>query len=407
MSSTNEDITAGTSLQQQPQSEQEQHCHDPIELEESNTPASTGTTVGTTSTVVVADSRFSCNICLDSVVEPVVTQCGHLYCWPCLYQWLEPGLFPEERVSLGLSMYNVDWGIQNNSRRVCPVCKSPCSVPTLVPIYVRSTKESSVSSSPVDEQINNNHDREVSIPEGQQENTSHSSLQNENLDDTMENVEERAVVSREGREASSQPGLLEQQPQDNTTTTSLHYDGENLGLRQRRAPTTISPLPPPPPTTTTTSSSSSTTTTTIRTQQRVPSRPAANSPQHPPTNRQQQGISTSHHHGGNWMSPNGRTGRHHHPHGSLTQGILLSFQQAAIQAQSSNNEGSTTIEEQGQQQQQHRSIPSLHSIRDGNLEGYNHLQQQQSIDVNSETTQYLSRLLIMLTSFVILCLLLL
>lgn len=67
--------------------------------------------------------RFHCNICLDAVNEPVVTQCGHLYCWPCLYQWLEPGIITssEQRGSFG--------------RPVCPVCKAPCSVSTVIPIY--------------------------------------------------------------------------------------------------------------------------------------------------------------------------------------------------------------------------------------------------------------------------------
>lgn len=35
------------------------------------------------------DSAFICNICLEITnKDPVVTQCGHLYCWPCLYRWL-------------------------------------------------------------------------------------------------------------------------------------------------------------------------------------------------------------------------------------------------------------------------------------------------------------------------------
>ena len=32
---------------------------------------------------------FDCNICLELAQDPVVTLCGHLFCWPYLYQWLQ------------------------------------------------------------------------------------------------------------------------------------------------------------------------------------------------------------------------------------------------------------------------------------------------------------------------------
>jgi hypothetical protein len=37
------------------------------------------------------DGRLLCSICLKTVSnKPVVTRCGHLYCWLCLCTWLEP-----------------------------------------------------------------------------------------------------------------------------------------------------------------------------------------------------------------------------------------------------------------------------------------------------------------------------
>jgi hypothetical protein len=384
MPSTNEDPTS------LPPPQQQQHQMQRQELN--------ATTIAAT---VVMDSRFSCNICLDSVVEPVVTQCGHLYCWPCLYRWLEPGMYPDERASLGLYTHNNNITMNNNSsRRVCPVCKSPCSVPTLVPIYVRSTKE---SSSPIDDSTSsNNHERISSIGGKQQI----SDLQNEDQSDATDTVQqETEVVESMEEEGSSQHPLPPPEQvvglQENTNS---QFSG-NLGLRQRRPHTNTSILP------------TTTATTTNANQWQVPNRPAANSPQHPPTTNRpgnshsNNGLAatsttTTSHHVGNWMSPMSPNSRSSHHHGSLTQGILMSFQQAAIQARSDNgsNDGRLIDDDQ----QQNRSIPSLHSIRDGNVEGYHPpSQQQQPIDVNSETTQYLSRLLIMLTSFVVLCLLLL
>ena len=30
---------------------------------------------------------FECYICFNPATQPVLTKCGHLYCWPCLYKW--------------------------------------------------------------------------------------------------------------------------------------------------------------------------------------------------------------------------------------------------------------------------------------------------------------------------------
>jgi E3 ubiquitin-protein ligase RNF5 len=38
------------------------------------------------------DSAFECNICLDVASDAVISMCGHLFCWPCLHQWLETRL---------------------------------------------------------------------------------------------------------------------------------------------------------------------------------------------------------------------------------------------------------------------------------------------------------------------------
>ncbi|KAE8889505.1 hypothetical protein PF005_g9794 [Phytophthora fragariae] len=58
---------------------------------------------------------FECNVCLDTVSSPVVTLCGHLYCWPCLYQWM-----------------------RNHSE--CPVCKAGISEENVIPVYARGAE---------------------------------------------------------------------------------------------------------------------------------------------------------------------------------------------------------------------------------------------------------------------------
>ncbi|KEG07088.1 E3 ubiquitin-protein ligase RNF5 [Trypanosoma grayi] len=37
----------------------------------------------------MSQADFSCAICYEMASEPVVTRCGHLFCWACLKRWLE------------------------------------------------------------------------------------------------------------------------------------------------------------------------------------------------------------------------------------------------------------------------------------------------------------------------------
>ncbi|PAA78686.1 hypothetical protein BOX15_Mlig029692g3, partial [Macrostomum lignano] len=60
--------------------------------------------------------EFECNICLEPVTEPVVSLCGHLFCWPCVHRWLTA----------------------RPQAPSCPVCKGPISEDALVPVYGRS-----------------------------------------------------------------------------------------------------------------------------------------------------------------------------------------------------------------------------------------------------------------------------
>lgn len=66
---------------------------------------------------------FDCNICLDCVHDPVVTFCGHLYCWPCIYKWIQFQSIPSEN--------------SDHQQPQCPVCKAEVSQKTLIPLYGR------------------------------------------------------------------------------------------------------------------------------------------------------------------------------------------------------------------------------------------------------------------------------
>ncbi|KAJ1416458.1 hypothetical protein B484DRAFT_454278 [Ochromonadaceae sp. CCMP2298] len=81
------------------------------------------------------DGAFTCNVCLEPVKDrdPVVTQCGHLYCWPCLYRWL------------------------NTHHTTCPVCKAGVTQENVIPIFIKGT---------TDDPRNEHHDDIPSRPSG-------------------------------------------------------------------------------------------------------------------------------------------------------------------------------------------------------------------------------------------------
>ncbi|CAK9169955.1 unnamed protein product [Ilex paraguariensis] len=61
-------------------------------------------------------SFFDCSICLDLARDPVVTCCGHLFCWPCIYRWLHV----------------------HSDAKECPVCKGAVTIKNVTPIYGRA-----------------------------------------------------------------------------------------------------------------------------------------------------------------------------------------------------------------------------------------------------------------------------
>uniref|UniRef100_A0A1J3CKF9 E3 ubiquitin-protein ligase RMA n=1 Tax=Noccaea caerulescens TaxID=107243 RepID=A0A1J3CKF9_NOCCA len=65
------------------------------------------------------DHDFECNICFELAQDPIVTLCGHLFCWPCLYRWLHHHSHSQE----------------------CPVCKALVQDEKLVPLYGRGKNQ--------------------------------------------------------------------------------------------------------------------------------------------------------------------------------------------------------------------------------------------------------------------------
>ncbi|XP_953516.1 uncharacterized protein TA11060 [Theileria annulata] len=65
-----------------------------------------------------ANSKFECNICFDDVKDPVVTRCGHLFCWSCLLSWM------------------------NRRNYQCPICQAGISRDNVIPLYGHGQNQS-------------------------------------------------------------------------------------------------------------------------------------------------------------------------------------------------------------------------------------------------------------------------
>lgn len=261
----------------------------------------------------------------------------------------------DERESLGLSSFR--YGGRNASRRVCPVSKMECPLAAVVPLYVRS-------SSPI-----------------------RSSRPKPIIDQTNETTQSSELDT-------------EHEPENNTSSNTPEngIGAADEGLRRRRP-------------TSGTEESSDNNSDSIP----VPNRPMATHPQHfeeepssPPMSRSSPVSSpraranttdNPYRAGGVQLTPRSPNGHN----GSLTYGIIASLQRATAEYYRNQTNA-------GDDRDNRRRIPSLHNRRNHNLDGrfgdavpeyYDY--DGSSGDLISETTQYLTRLLFMLTMFVILC----
>lgn len=87
-------------------------------------------------------SAFECNICLELAKEPVVTLCGHLFCWPCLYRCAWPLRARANRGPVLTGAWLLCRWMQSPTcnNRACPVCKAGVEVDKVVPIYGRGSE---------------------------------------------------------------------------------------------------------------------------------------------------------------------------------------------------------------------------------------------------------------------------
>ena len=84
---------------------------------------------------------FECNICLDVARDAVISLCGHLFCWPCLHQWLETRRVVIRRRIRYLRIERLNLSSSRPHRQICPVCKAGISRDKVIPLYGRGNTD--------------------------------------------------------------------------------------------------------------------------------------------------------------------------------------------------------------------------------------------------------------------------
>ena len=386
------------------------------------------------------DARFSCSICTEAVMEPVVTHCGHLYCWSCLYRWLEHGMTVQERNELfGNSSSTSAWHNQNPyydpSKRVCPVCRAPCSVKRVIPIYVRTdaTLTTTTTTPPSTRTTYTGTSASTTLQEDNDDDDILHSIETV-MNDEDEGGENDVVLNENNDDDDDDDGMV---LRDDVQTTSHHHHHPSMtstlhatGIRNRsRIRTSISETSRHGigddidyednhnnnnnnhhhiPTTQTTTMDDHHSTATV-----VPRRPVARSSsnlrlaEHADVaaaavfQQQQQQSRTS-----SISSQHQQQLPPHHP-ASLAHGMLPLVQQAIRHAAIVAGTNTTTMNHND-------SIPSIHRL-EGMHQNMNHPNQNTnaqspnygiSMDYDSTSTDFLSWILLLLGIFVLACLIL-
>lgn len=256
----------------------------------------------------------------------------------------------------------------DESRRCCPVCKSACSVPTVVPIYVRnepSTPLGSAKKSPQEDAADDDkRDSEEEEEEKEAATGNEEGIEQETTENS--NVEGDSSSSLNTFEREETPS-----PETTNATTGLR---QRLRFRSRDSEIPEIPLDD------------------------IPSRPAASSPARP--SRSSMAIEQRRPEAQAYAAARPPLSPHQ---ASLSHGMLLMFQQAM------NASDHNTTNDSGGTQQQQRGVPRLHRTSGDEDTGFGNDANNNQNNVDSprdDATEFLSRLILILASFVILCLLL-